>query len=469
MTENCKAWIAANRQNIVQDIKRVVDIKSVKDAPLPDAPYGAGVRAVQLEAMAMCREAGLEVVDVDGRIAYAHYGDPDRFIGIIAHLDVVPEGTGWDSDPYDMTVRDGYLVGRGVADDKGPFVLALWAVRYLIEHKVPLNYGVRLILGLDEETGMSDVQYYNEHCAVPVFTFTPDADFPVCHGEKGIYGADLVSPAIQDRVVRDLRGGVASNVVPDTAVARVDGSKAEELKAAADARDNITAADEGGDVVVTAKGLARHAGDPHGGVSAIYELLAFLLDAGVLSGEEKKAAEFMRTASGDFSGAQFGINADDGLFDPVTMIAGTVNTRDDRFILNVNSRYNTALTPAKIEQRVAGTANETGFDVQNVSNSKPHYLPPETPAVQLLTAIYNELTGRDEKPYVMSGGTYARYMPNAVAYGIEIEGMEMPAWAGQVHMKNEAVGVEHAMTACEIYINTLVRLQNVDFGAGDKQ
>lgn len=461
MSNDFKAWIKARQDDIVRDIKRLVDIKSVKDAPQPDAPYGAGVRAAQLEAMAMCREAGMTVTDVDGRIAYAHYGDTEKFIGVIAHIDVVPEGTGWDGDPYDMSIRDGYMVGRGVSDDKGPFVLALWAVRYLIENKVSLNYGIRLIIGLDEETGMSDIEYYNAHCEAPLFTFTPDSDFPVGHGEKGIFSADLVSPELPGRVIQTLAGGVASNVVPDMATATVDVSAADALKTAAAARDNITVGDAQGGVLVTAKGLARHAGMPEGGVNAIHELLTFLLDAGVLTDGEQKAARFMQAASGDYLGGQFGIDADDGLFAPNTIIAGIVQTAGDRFVLNVNSRYNTTYTPAEIEQKVTDTAAKAGFSVTDITNSKPFYLPPDTPAVRLLTDIYNEVTGSDAKPYVMSGGTYARMMKNAVSYGIEIPDIELPDWVGGAHMKNEAIGIDHALAACEIFINTLVRLQDI--------
>lgn len=462
MANPYREWVLENREDIIRDIKRLVDVKSVKDTPQPGAPYGAGVRAVQMEAMDMCREAGLTVTDLEGHIAYGHYGDPDRFIGVVAHLDVVPEGTGWDSGPYDLTEREGFLVGRGTADDKGPFVLALWAIKYLLTHDIRLNYGIRLIMGLEEETGMGDLLYYNEHCAAPVFAFTPDADFPVGHGEKGMFGADLVSPPIQDRIVMDFAGGVAGNVVPDTATALVDTSVLDKLKSAAEGRDNIALTERPDGLFVEAKGLARHAGMPEGGISAINELLGFLLDSGVLNGEEKAAAEFMRRASGDTTGAQFGIDRADGLFTPVTIIAGTAALRDDRFVLNVNCRYNTAITPQEVQENVTKTSAESGFELRNVRNSAPYYLPPETPAVQLLTGIYNEVTGSDAVPYVMSGGTYARLMKNAVAFGIEQPCAKVPDWVGSAHMKNEAISIDQALDAVEIFIHTLVRLQDID-------
>ncbi len=451
-------YIRDNLENIKRDIKRLVDIKSVQAAPADGAPYGEGVRRVQLEAMRMCREMGFEVTDCDGRIAYAHYGDPDRFIGIIAHTDVVPAGDGWDSDPFCCTERDGYLVGRGTLDDKGPFVLAAWAVKYLIDNGVKLGYGVRLIIGLDEETGMSDVEYYKQHCAMPVFTFTPDSNFSVGHGEKGIFEGRLVSKPVSG-VIKQLHGGLASNVVPDSASALIDGRVRERLKEC----KNIALADEGGDVRVTASGKAAHAGFPDGSLNANYVLICYLRDMGVLSESESEAAEFIIKAMSSYDGAPLGIACDDGLFTPLTIIGGMLDLEDGRLVLNVNSRYPTAIAPKELEEKLKAACAVSGFELEVVMNSGPFYISPELPAVRIMNDIYNEVTGQDEKPYVMSGGTYARHLDNAVSYGIEFPGDVFPEWVGGVHMKNEALSIERAVEACEIFIRTLIKLQEVSF------
>ncbi|MBQ4065640.1 MAG: Sapep family Mn(2+)-dependent dipeptidase, partial [Clostridia bacterium] len=437
-----KEYFEANRDNIIRDIKRLIDIRSVQSAPVPGAPYGEGVRRVQLEASEMCREAGLEVVDCEGRIGYAHLGPKDRFIGIIAHLDVVPEGNGWDFDPYCMIEKDGFLIGRGTGDNKAPFVISLYAIKYLMQEQIPLRYGIRLFMGLDEETGMSDIEYYLENYPAPVFTYTPDSAFPVGHGEKGILSCDFVSPEIPEGVILDLNGGVASNVVPDRAYAVVKACKCCLEKVLAD-HPAITLEDNGETVKVCAQGKSAHAGSPRGSVNAIAELVNFLLAAGVCSDAEKAALSFISSAAGNYEGAQFDINAADGLFDPNTIVVGMVHMANNRFTFNVNSRYGTAIAPDEIEKRLAATAEANSYTIENMSNSGPFYMDPDYPAVKLLCGIYNELTGSDGKPYVMAGGTYARHIPNAVSYGmagIPVPPSDGPAltWApGGAHAKNE--------------------------------
>ena len=459
-----REFISANHDRIIEDIRTLVNIRSVTGDPVPGAPYGEGVRKVQLAAMDLCREAGLEVVDCEGRIAYAHLGPKDQFIGVIAHLDVVPEGNGWDSDPYCMIERDGYLVGRGTGDNKSPFVLTLYALKYLIQEKTPLRYGIRLFMGLDEECGMSDIDYYLENYPAPVFTYTPDSAFPVGHGEKGILSADFVSPAIVPGAILSFEGGVASNVVPDRAEAVVKACRCK-LDAVLSDHPAITLEADGDNVKVLAAGKAAHAGGPEGSVNAIGKLADYLLASGVCNDTETQALTFLSDAAGQLDVTLYGINGADGLFAPNTIIVGMAGLADGHLTFNVNSRYGTAIAPEVIEQRLEAAARDRGFTLTNMDNSKPFYLDPEYPAVKLLCSIFNELTGSDKKPYVMSGGTYARHIPNAVSYGtggLNADGRETPEWVGGAHMKNEAVRIANLDLALEIFIQTLEKLQTVE-------
>ncbi len=462
MSEEAKRYVKENEDNIKRDIARLIGKRSVQGPPLPGAPYGKDVRDAQLEAMAMLREMGFSVTDADGRIAFAHLGDTEKFLGVIAHLDVVPEGGGWERDPFCATEREGYLAGRGTLDDKGPLVLAAYAMKYLLDRKVPLRYGVRLLVGLDEETGMSDIEYYKKNYKMPLFTFTPDAGFPVGHGEKGIYSADLVSPAIKGGVIAELCGGVASNVVADYAYAVVK-ADVKTLERAAATYPEVTVAAHKDGARVEARGKAGHAGEPHAAINANRLLMAFLRAAGVLSDAENRAADFVLKVTESYGGEPLGIACDDGVFSPLTIIGGMLNKKDDRIVLNVNCRYPTALTPAALEEKMAAACAAAGFEQRVQANSEPFYLDPEkVPAVGLLCDIYNDITGSDEKPFVMSGGTYARHIENAVSYGAEYPDQKDPDWVGGVHMKNEAIKLSRAFETCEIFVDTLVKLQDVD-------
>ena len=243
--QSVKEFVAANRDALIRDIGRLVAINSVKTAPEEGAPYGPGVRKVELETMKIAEELGFgEVRDCDGYIAYAHTGPEDRFLGIIGHTDIVPVTDGWFRDPFEMFEKDGFLVGRGTGDDKGPLLAAMYACKYLMDNKIPLRYGLRVLIGCDEECGMSDVPYYLEHRQAPVFAFTPDAGFPVGHGEKGIYSTDLISAPVADRIVF-LSGGTATNVVPDKCTVTLKDVSAETLREAAKESDRYEISEKG--------------------------------------------------------------------------------------------------------------------------------------------------------------------------------------------------------------------------------
>ena len=463
--QTAREFAESNRDNLLRDLKRLVDINSIKGEPAEGAPYGTGVRTAEEEAFRIAKELGFEkTVDCDGHIGYAHTGDEEKFLGVIGHLDVVPVGDGWDHDPFDMYIKEGYVMGRGTGDDKGPLLAAMYACKYLFDNKIPLRYGIRVLLGCDEECGMSDLDYYLEHYPEPVFAFTPDAGFPVGHGEKGIYSADLVSAPITDGKILSISGGMASNVVPDRCTAVLDACYADALRKAAENKEGYAFSEEDGRVTVTASGKAAHAGSPWGSVNANFKAVSLLLEAGILEGEEKRAAEFVCSVMNDVDGGFLGIAAEDGRFEKNSIIGGMIGlTEDGRLCLNVNSRYDTAIPADEIEKNIEKKAAECGFEVRNVGNSGPFYLEPDSPAVRLMCDIFNSVTGRNDRPFVMSGGTYARKMHNAVSFGCEVFGEEGPEWVGSAHMKNEGQSIDILVKAVEIYAETLMKLQEVDF------
>ncbi|MBQ8994738.1 MAG: Sapep family Mn(2+)-dependent dipeptidase [Oscillospiraceae bacterium] len=462
--QTVKEFVAENKEALIRDIGRLVAINSVKTEPVEGAPYGEGVRKVELEAMEIAKELGFTTVhDCEGRMAYAHVGPEDKFLGIIGHADVVPVTEGWFRDPFEMFEKEGYLVGRGTGDDKGPLLAAMYACKYLMENDIPLRYGLRVLIGCDEECGMSDIEYYLANYPEPVFTFTPDAGFPVGHGEKGIYEADLVSDPVDGKIV-SLFGGLASNVVPDKCTVVLKEVCADCLRKAVGESDRYEISEKDGLVTVVAHGVAAHAGMPFESVNANGLIADLLLKADVLESEEKKAVEFMSRVMENVFGTFEGIDGEDGCFAPTTLICGMVRKQEDgSFLVNVNSRYNTSITAEDIEKKVSATAEEWGYHVANCDNSGPFYMEPDHPAVKLMCDIYNEVTGEDEKPFVMSGGTYARHMHNAVSFGCEKPSEKAPDWVGGCHMTNEGLSIETLMQAFEIYIETLIRLQDVEF------
>ena len=223
MESRIDKFIADNRQNIVNDIAALVNIKSVSQAcDNPQAPYGEGCRKVLDKALQMCEQMGFATKNYDYYAGSAAYGSGEKEIALLGHLDVVPEGDGWSHDPYDMIEKDGYIYGRGVADDKGPTVLGLYAMKCMKELGVQPNYTFRLVMGCSEETGMSDMPHYLAAEKAPTFAFTPDADFPVCIGEKGQLSV-AIELAVDGKTITGFTGGTVGNAVCASATATLKG------------------------------------------------------------------------------------------------------------------------------------------------------------------------------------------------------------------------------------------------------
>ena len=223
LNQKIDAFIAANKDQWLKDIETLVSINSVESAPAEGAPYGLGARAALDKTLELAAGMGFATRNCENHIGYAELpgADAEKYLATICHVDVVPEGNGWTGDPFKMEVRDGWLIGRGVADDKGPMITILYALKFLKEQGYPLRYPIRALVGDNEETSMQDVEYYLKNYPAPAFCFTPDAEFPVCNGEKGHFGAELVSP-VCNGVIKEFVGGVANNAVPDRASALVE-------------------------------------------------------------------------------------------------------------------------------------------------------------------------------------------------------------------------------------------------------
>ena len=165
---------------------------------------------------------GFDTRNIDNYLLEVNYGQGERTLGILGHLDVVPEGEGWSHAPYGAEIDGGCMYGRGTSDDKGPMVSALYALRAVREAGLPLKDGVRLIMGLNEESGSADIAYYKRENAMPDYGFSPDADYPVINCEKGGLGINLdgeLKPGEGAFPILAIRCGTRVNIVPNLAEA----------------------------------------------------------------------------------------------------------------------------------------------------------------------------------------------------------------------------------------------------------
>jgi len=119
---------SAVRARLIGAVSRLVAVKSVNGPAQPGAPFGPGPKAALEEALALASELGFATRNYDDHVGLADLNGGPTQLHILAHLDVVGEGKGWDTDPYTCVEKDGVLYGRGVSDDKGPLCAALMAM-----------------------------------------------------------------------------------------------------------------------------------------------------------------------------------------------------------------------------------------------------------------------------------------------------------------------------------------------------
>ena len=458
LNQKIDAFVAANKEQILKDIATLVSINSVEGAPEEGAPYGAGPRAALDKTLELAAGMGLATRNCENHIGYAELAgaDAEKYLATICHVDVVPEGNGWTEDPFKMEIRDGWMIGRGVADDKGPMVATLYALKFLKEEGVSLRYPIRALVGDNEQTHMRDVDYYLANYPAPVFCFTPDAEFPVCNGEKGHFDGKLVSP-VCNGIIKDFVGGVATNAVPDRASALV-ATDITKLRNA----PNITLEPEGDGVRIRGWGKSGHAAMPEGTVNAIGLVVNYLLDNGLCNDAERAYLEAVKKLHDSTAGVSLGIDCADGPFGPLTIIGGTIEMADGVIRQSFDCRYPTNTDPEKMTaaiRKVCGGA----ATLENVSSRVPFYIDADSPAIQTLINTYNDVTGEGKKPFTMGGGTYARHFPYAVSFGPEHTDIEIPSFAGPMHGANEAAPIDKLLEALKIYIIALLRLEEIDF------
>lgn len=468
LTKKIDAYLEENWETMVDDITTLVRIPSFEelDKAAEGAPFGPGPKEALTAALKLAADMGFQTHDAEGYIGFADFpGTSETQLGIIGHMDVVPAGPGWNFEPYAVTRKDGYLVGRGTLDDKGPSVVALHAMKFWKDLQdegavSQFPYTIRFLFGANEESGMADVQYYHKHYEDPAFLFTPDAEFPVCYGEKGGYDGVITSKPIQEcaRVIAEFEGGAATNAVPGLAHAIVN-ADAHELKNT----DRIVVTEAGpGRARLEATGKGAHASMPADGVNAIGLIVDYLLENGLCGADERAFLELDQKLLNHTDGSGVGIKSSDEYFGPLTVIGGTIALKDDRFVQTVDSRFPTSITADEITERLRQLAEEIGGSFENTLLMEPFLVKPDSPVIQALLNAYNEATGEDAKPFTMGGGTYAREFKSGASFGPEKPWEKNPDWVGTMHGPDEGVSEELLKQSFKIYALTLDKLMQLD-------
>lgn len=453
------------KDEIIGTTQEIIKIKSVEEKPLPGMPFGEGPYKALEKTLEVAEEMGFKTKNLEGYAGHIDFGEGEEVVGVLAHLDVVPEGEGWTYGPYSGEIHDGKIYGRGTVDDKGPAVATLYAMKALKESGAELKRKIRLILGANEETGWGCMDYYFKHEKAPNMAFTPDAEFPVIHGEKGIIIFDLVyklnNSSDCDIILKDIKGGNAPNMVPDSAEAKLqvkDYNLFEEgyKKYIEEKNYPITIKKVEDEVQVIAKGISAHGSTPEKGENAITYLMDYL---GYIFNGECSLCRFIDVYNQRIAfkhhGEGIGCGFEDDVSGKLNFNPGMIKLEDGKIIITINIRYPIKTTSKEVYDGIRENLNDTNIElVEGSKDTKPLYVPKDDFLVEKLMNVYREFTGDTEsQPITIGGGTYARAMENAVAFG--------PMFPGQVelaHQKDEYISIDHLMKITKIYAMALYEL-----------
>lgn len=461
MKERIVSWMEAHREELLEDLKTLCRIRSVEGVPGENAPYGEGPARALAAAMEMCAGYGFSVTNYDWHAATADLGEADgRKLDILAHLDVVGEGDGWDTDPYEPVIKDdGYIYGRGVADDKGGAIAALYAMRCVKELGLPLSAGCRLILGTNEESGSGDIDYYYKREKPAPNTFTPDSEFPVCNAEKGFYRIRFRkswAPETALPRVKTLSGGFRTNVVPTEAWAEVAGMKPEHLLAGCmplcaelGASCRVEQTDAGAKVIVTARGC--HAAMPDQGINGNTVLFYALSQLPLADCESTDAVRTIARLlpHGDWLGKALGIAQSDEVTGELTCSFTMIDFTETGLEGLCDCRIPLCATAENCSDVASKAFGDRGFEAAGMM-IPPHYTPAGGEFIQTLLRAYETYTGRPGACYHMGGGTYVHDVPGGVAFGITMPGVDV-----RMHGANERFPVDDLITSAEIFAQAI--------------
>ena len=463
-------YIDNHKEQMLEDLKELVRINSIKGEASEGKPYGEGPERALKAAKMMMEKYGFRTTNYDNRVVTGDISDKEKHLDILAHLDVVPVTPDWTvTQPFDPIVKDGRIYGRGTCDDKGPAIAALYAMRAVKELGIPLAKNVRLILGSDEECGSSDVEYYYGIEKEAPMTFTPDANYPLINIEKGrlaaTYGAQLQAGALPQVVM--LHGGDKENVVPAKCRAQVKGLAENVLKQAiAEDKSGVTfsyhivsepslSSGGKGDMIIEAKGVAAHASLPEGGKNAVSAMLGFLLRLPL--GESEVTSSIRGLARkfpfGDVHGTALGVEMEDETSGHLTMNLGIISLEEGHLEIVIDSRVPICGNDENVTEVVKKAMSECLLEQTAGSLSKPHYVPADSPLVKKLLESYERYTGKKGEALAIGGGTYVHHLKNGVAFGCEVEGVD-----NHMHGDDEFMEVEVLLMSAKIFADAICKL-----------
>ena len=455
INEAAKSYFAREeiRDQAIRDLSEIIEIPSVASAADGIYPYGKECARALDKAAELAQKYGFVVENHEYHCMSILYGEGETEVGIVCHLDVVPAGDGWSFEPYKLTIDGDLLFGRGTHDDKGPFIQSLYTLRFFKENGITLPFKVRLILGSDEEVGSTDLEYYLTIRKPPMFSFTPDSEYPVCIGEKSILSVATEFCGLPESV-KEINGGTVSNAVPGRAYAIVETEKTLENT------ESVTVSKTENGFKIDSVGKSAHAAMPESGINAIGVLFDYLIANGILEGE---LFAFLKNATSEYHGKTLCIDETNEAFGYLTCVGSVISTEDGKIKQIFNIRHLPETPDTEVLAKIQNAISPFGGSVNMLVTSCGYSVSADDEKIKALTKACEDVLGYECKPYTTGGGTYARWMPNTVAFGSAIpeERNYLGDERGNAHQRDEYMSKREFYDGMLIYSKALGNISEI--------
>ena len=468
MLEN---YIKNLKDEIIEKTQELIKIPSVHGESInPSKPFGENTNKALEYILNLGKELGFKTKNLDGYCGYIEFGEGEELLGIIGHLDVVPEGEGWTFPPFSATISDNKIFGRGAIDDKGPVISSLYAMKAVMEN-CKVHKRVRLILGLNEEKDWKCIKHYKEVEEMPTFGFSPDADFPCIYAEKSILNCSI-SMNYEDcnsiiRIKEIDCNNNALNVVPKfcSIILSIDNSKiimqdfiktTQKVINKNNFEIDIYKISEQ-EIKLTSHGIQAHGAHPDLGLNAISQLLVAtykILNHYNISIELFDF--FDKYIENEYNGKSLGINFEDES-GKLTLNVGHLSLENSMLEISMNIRI-PIHTSVEIIKNSFSRHCTTNLTFSEIHYNPPLYIPKDNILIKTLCRIFNEETNSNAEPIAIGGATYARAFNNCVSFGANF-----PGNTDMCHKTDEFIDIDNLILSCQIYAKAIAELSSKNF------
>ncbi|MDR0404755.1 MAG: Sapep family Mn(2+)-dependent dipeptidase [Oscillospiraceae bacterium] len=442
------------KDDILKDLDNLIKIPScaVYDPACAESPYGDNCKRALAWILFRASEMGFRVKNVENYAGHAEYGAGQDYCAVLSHIDVVPVGDGWKSNPFSLVQKDSKFFGRGVVDDKGPAIISLYCLRALKDHNIVGKRRIRTIFGSGEEVGMKDMGVYFNSEPLPDLAFTPDSSYGICNREKGGLGIELRS-GFKSSKIKEISSGSVINAVPDSALAILSISKEESKKISDFLKKSQIQCEfkkEGEDFKLEVFGTAAHASEPHKGRNAASLLISLLVRFfDDLSTGGGLVAFLDKFVGSEIYGESMGIARSDRKSGKLTLNLGILKVKEGQAIAQIDIRYPVTCDGGEIWHIIEKNLESVNVEGFLLKDMIPLDVSEDSKIIRILKKSYKKIAGLDPNLLSTGGGTYARTLQGrGVSFGPVFESEETG-----IHQANERMNVDsfflHAQVCLE--------------------